>query len=292
MNNLQHPNNYNIVLKYKSITHLRRTQHVRAMNGSSRFRGYHNCGGFEEKPDKQNESLVIDLYTPKFKKIHKVNKTRVREKSLAFSKLKMSKKFMAFYTISFPQRFSDKQGQRVLNNVLTRIRSISLPFNYLWVAERQKNGTIHFHILINRWLNVRVFNHLVARAIQTVLVKDKSLGISYIRSKYNGVDAKKVYKISHLQSYITKYITKSNATFDVRAWGTDRATSALFVSITVTGHDMPFFQSIVGKNKDKKPLIFEHQYFLHIMLSRSLSGHKIRELEIFNQQIADIVMYA
>jgi len=50
-----------------------------------------------------------------------------------------------FITISFPPCISDRVGYRLLNTWLTRLRKWRKKMSYLWVAERQKNGTIHFH---------------------------------------------------------------------------------------------------------------------------------------------------
>jgi hypothetical protein len=35
---------------------------------------------------------------------------------------------------------------------------------YLWVAERQKNNTIHFHLLTNDFMEIRIVNEFMANS--------------------------------------------------------------------------------------------------------------------------------
>lgn len=70
---------------------------------------------------------------------YKLNKKKVREKCSAFFGLKQSRKFLAFYSISFPQNFPDESAYQCFNTVKTRLRDECGLKSYLWVAERQKN---------------------------------------------------------------------------------------------------------------------------------------------------------
>ena len=74
---------------------------------------------------------------------YRLNKTKVRSKIMAYANLKRSKKFMAFYSISFPKGLSDEIIRTIHNTALTRVRKYRKSFSYIWVAERQKNGTLH-----------------------------------------------------------------------------------------------------------------------------------------------------
>jgi len=53
---------------------------------------------------------------------YKLNKKKVREKCSAFFGIRQSKKFLAFYSISFPQNFPDEFAYQCFNTVLTRLR--------------------------------------------------------------------------------------------------------------------------------------------------------------------------
>lgn len=107
---------------------------------------------------------------------YKLNKKKVREKCSAFFGSKQSKKLLAFYSISFPQNFPDEFAYRCFNTVKTRLRKKCGLKSYLWVAERQKNGTIHFHMLTNTFMQIRKVNYFMARAINTQVRSKKNKG--------------------------------------------------------------------------------------------------------------------
>lgn len=122
---------------------------------------------------------------------YKLNKKKVREKCSAFFGLKQSRKFLAFYSISFPQSFPDFYAFKCLNTVLTRLRKKCGLKSYLWITERQKNGTIHFHMLTNNYMYIRKVNHYMAKAIETQ-IKKHNIDVVFDVRKYNGVDVRHV----------------------------------------------------------------------------------------------------
>ena len=167
----------------------------------------------------------------KINKEYRLNKNKVRSKILAYSHLKRSKIFMAFYSISFPKGLPDSVIRKIHNTVLTRLRKSNSKFSYIWVAERQKNGTLHFHMLTNTFFNIRIINYMYAKAIDNQIKKDKNIDINYDYKKYNGVDVRRVASIDSLQKYMTKYVTKNNETFDGLCWNCDSSVSALVTHV-------------------------------------------------------------
>jgi len=170
---------------------------------------------------------------------YKLNKSKVLQKAAAFYNLPSSKKFLAFYSISFPEGMTDKQAVKVLNIWLTRLREKSKKINYLWIAERQGNGTIHFHALVDRFLNIRLVNYFMAKAIDK-LNRDENCGFrNWNRSNYNGVDVKRVFNGKGVSQYLAKYMSKGKKSesgqitmdperFECRTLGMSRLISALF----------------------------------------------------------------
>ncbi len=189
-------------------------------------------------------------------KTYTLNKSKVRRRCHALSRLAKSKKFLAFYTITFPEGISDKNCYRLFNLWLTRCRKTSGLNTYLWVAERQKNGTIHFHLLTNDFMEIATVNGYMAKA----LTNAKKRGIEKLATveteKYNGVDVKKVGKKKKtLIGYLTKYITKNNIEFYRLPWHCSRDVSRLFTSLYFEQEDSEKYREKLPKNKDK--------YFLH-----------------------------
>lgn len=201
------------------------------------------------------EELKLKGYVIKFENLYSLNKSKVRSKMMAYSMQKRSLKFMAFYSISFPKGLPDDIIRKIHNTCLTRIRKVRKNFSYIWVAERQKNGTLHFHMLTNSWLNIRIINHIYAKAIDNQIKKDLKDFVNYDKSKYNGVDVKLVRDRKNLTKYLTKYLTKNNNKFNGLCWNCDSSTSALITSVYLNDHE---FQKIANKVIYMKS--FEKQY--------------------------------
>ena len=213
--------------------------------------------------------LDFDLFTEYFNlgyvqrivNEYKLNKTKVRAKIMAYSNLKKSKVFMAFYSISFPKGLNDQIIRKIHNTVLTRLRKSNSKFTYIWVCERQKNGTLHFHMLTNTYFNIRIINYMYAKAIQNQIKSSTDIDINYDYKKYNGVDVKRVVSIDSLQKYITKYVTKNNEKFNGLCWNCDASVSALVTHLYLNDHEwlliakkMIYITTIVkdGHFKDSK----------------------------------------
>lgn len=185
-----------------------------------------NCSEFEAKlkikKAKQSKAKRAEGYT--------LNKSKVRDKCTAFFNLEKSRKFCAFYSVSFPKGCSEDDIFRVWNAWLTNLRKTYGLADYIWVAEYQKNGTLHFHMLTNTYMRIQRVN----KAMALCLFRNGMLGNVTI-DKYNGVDVKKVHgNVNNLNSYLTKYISKSETHEYKRApWHCSRSVSALFTSIRV-----------------------------------------------------------
>lgn len=202
---------------------------------------------------------------------YSVNKKIVSRKLYSFFHSKLANKRFYFYTISFPLSTPDNLAYALFNAVLTRLRKgydvSSIAFlllakysesksdkwhfavnkltklskfeqlrHYLWVAERQKNGTIHFHIITSDFVNVLIFNHFVSTYIfNTISKKSTSVNLSHLNSSiYNGVDVSKrrsgLSSVTDIRKYLTKYVTKNTTKFLHYAWHCSRSVSALFTT--------------------------------------------------------------
>lgn len=207
----------------------------------------------DERNDAGEIDVDIELDSPageKEQRLYRLNKKKVREKCSAFFGLKQSRKFLAFYTISFPCGFPDENALRVLNSVFTSMRQTCGLKTYLRVSEYQKNGTIHFHILTNNYMYVRRVNSLVAKSI-AYEVKKYSLSVSFDIDKYNGVDVKHVNNNKKaLNSYLTKYVSKNDIVHYKIPYHSSRDISELFTAETfgsVYDADFKFIADIISQ---------------------------------------------
>ena len=174
-------------------------------------------------------------YKPKrIRKIGRsVNKKLATQRIWALFSLKTAKKTLNFVTISFPLGLPDDIAYTALNTFLTRLRKDYRMKLYVWVAERQKNGTIHYHILIPQFLPVRLTNYKMAKILDHLISKNNLNTLNFSKLKYNGVDIKEVKGNKKLvAAYVCKYVTKSDAEFEHLAWFCSHSVSALFTNWT------------------------------------------------------------
>lgn len=197
------------------------------------------------------ELSTIPPAPEKIKKGYKVHKREVRQRLLGMIQTKAGKKELYFWTITFPKGTSDTIAYQAFNTWLTTLRTkdkFGRRFlkHYLWVAERQENGTVHFHVAIPHKMPIQYANG----AMQTILKGFSAKGVLPFSvsqcKRYNGVDIAKnrntkrvtnfaIKKGSRaLITYLTKYITKNDAEFTHLAWHNSRGFSALFTGLTFT----------------------------------------------------------
>src|SRR5882672_5429603 len=106
-----------------------------------------------------NNTMRIDSQDTKPTKTYKINKPEIRARihTLVECQPEQSKE-LYFWTVTFPMRTSDDVIYRIFNIWLTRLRKEKMLRDYLWVAERQQNGTLHFHIAIPHKMSVKKAN--------------------------------------------------------------------------------------------------------------------------------------
>ena len=83
-------------------------------------------------------------------KQYKIDKVQVCHRIKQYVNQMKGEKMLYFWTITFPKGTSDDTTYILMNKWLTRLRQESLLKEYLWITERQENGTIHFHMVVNK----------------------------------------------------------------------------------------------------------------------------------------------
>lgn len=180
------------------------------------------------------------------KKQYRVNGSQVRQRLLGFINTQNGKKELYFWTVTFPQGITDNAAYKVFNIWLTTLRQYKMLRNYLWVAERQENGTIHYHIAIPHKVSVKRANALMRGTLVNAARKGEVGASVHLLRRYNGVDIAKNRKTKRvtnfaikkgqksLANYLTKYVTKNNGTFEHLAWHNSRGYSGIFLGVTMT----------------------------------------------------------
>lgn len=238
----------------------------------------------KERLEKKKASYIVEpglepvsLRKPGFK----FNKKEVRHRVLAvFNYMREAPQIyqkgvtpcMYFFTVSFKAGTRDKQCYELLNIWLTSLRQQGKLKSYLWVAERQKNGTIHFHVLIPHRLRVQIANTIMRQSILGYIKKGKITHWPESEARrYNGVDIAKNRKTKRvtnfalkksekaLQQYITKYVSKNNDVHQMQPWRCSRDWSALVKGVNVTRDFAAGVLGNSGRLLDQKNN-FENEY--------------------------------
>jgi hypothetical protein len=211
-------------------------------------------------PCKRPKDPEKQLQDPKQPRTYRIAKQVVRNRIRAMvnmlqrSRDRMGKPKLYFWTVTFPEGTPDAVCYRLHNIWLTSLRQLGLLKSYLWIAERQKNGTIHYHLAIPHYLH-----HLRANAVMRQALLDlesKGANPKWDRLalyKYNGVhiaknkDTKRevnfasTKKERSLSRYLTKYLTKNDAELPHFAWHCSRDWSGLILGVTCTRTELGKF---------------------------------------------------
>lgn len=140
-------------------------------------------------------------------------------------------KYLAFITLTLPSKqvHSDREIKRKCLNTFLIYAARKWGVNtYIWKAEKQKNGNIHFHIIVNRFCP-----HQEVKQVWNDILKP--LGYIEAYQKKNGqkepnsTDVHGLYKdkknqpIGNLGAYMAKYVSKveldSKLFVDGKIWG-------------------------------------------------------------------------
>ena len=211
----------------------------------------------EKKPASRTEKkkLSTNVQQREYFVNEKVISARVYSYVLA-----MKAPILHMVTISFPSMVTDDQGFQYLNTWLTVAKQSLHLRDHLYVAERQQNGTVHFHIMVPQYFNIVKANRAMSVILRNEVRKGNLPGYSIFQAKkYNGVDLakdkhKKVTnfadprKRKNLVAYITKYVSKGKKPKDGEtgkgfkhlAWHNSRGFSSMFTGICLTEMESRF----------------------------------------------------
>lgn len=226
-------------------------------------------------------------------RIYRLNKTKVRKKITALCRLDDAKKFIAFYSISFPVNAPDDVLYKIFNKWLTNCRTRYCLKTYLWVAERQKNGTLHFHLLTTNRMKILDVNKAMSIAINNEVKAGKMSWGATSAEQYNGVDVDSPQKPKRRQSetreqfrnrmnnrrnvdsqnivrwiscYLTKYLTKNDIEFKRLPWHCSRNVSALFTSIVINDHDIEYVLKHLPDEAGKYIILNNDKVIINVFL--------------------------
>jgi hypothetical protein len=126
-----------------------------------------------------------------------------------------------FITFTLPANqgdIPDKTIKRCLDNWVKRAKRKHNLNSYVWRAERQKNGSLHFHMITDCWIHYRKirddWNDCLYETGLISKFKEK-----HGHSSPNSTDVHAIWRIKNLTSYFVKYMSKSHKEGDKKIEG-------------------------------------------------------------------------
>jgi len=233
----------------------------------------------KRRPKKQKQLTESELQqkeqkrTIQCKRLYVIDKKQVSHRIHNYVNSMKGEKMLFLWTVTFPQKTTDETAYRLFNIWLTRLRTERMIKDYLWIAERQKNGTVHYHIAVNNRMDIKKANRFMRAAIMRSIDNGSIAWDRVDAAKYNGVDISKNRKTRRvtnfakkknqkaLAHYLTKYVSKSQDKFPHLAWHNSRGYSNIIISFNLTAEE--WSNTMLSQFADEtKPL--EGEFFLFL----------------------------
>lgn len=265
----------------------------------------------------------------KVRRLNKLSKSKcLEDKGLSRrTRLKITEKMMAIYAAS-PKKFSlqtltmiaptdDRTAVKCLNKYLTVLRKKNA-FNYIWVAEKQANGNIHFHMVCDTKFSIAEINSLwITQQMNSGIINVQSRAKLYLdygvtfqqlhsagivgwqqaQQYLNPVDVSNVNTMEYLSAYLTKYITKNETKLSCAMWHCSRNISRLFTKQLISkkifnDSGNPTINKYFNKKKKREYAAksFVHQYgIINTIYNKKHFKKHLLEMENLNKWILDNV---
>ncbi len=179
-------------------------------------------------------------------KAYTIDAKTVTHRILGFVNSMPGTKRLHLWTISFKQGTSDDICFHLLRKWLQRMVNDEGLKHSCRVTERQKNGTVHFHLAVNQYFDIKRANrYMRAAMMRSVDNGEVEMNRDDIM-KYNGVDICKDKKTNRvvnfakrkcqkaLSNYLAKYVTKNAEKFTQLAWHNSRTYTNVITHVQLT----------------------------------------------------------
>lgn len=241
-------------------------------------------------------------------------KIKIKEKMLAL--YAAAKNNFTLLTLTLVNDCEDTKAVKMLNKFLTATKKQIGTYNYVWVAERQENGRIHFHMIVDKKLDINYVNSLwVVQQFNSGVYHDFSneklklytglnfkqlhkmgeLGQQIAHEYLNPVDVVKVKTIDGVSAYLTIYILKNETKMSCAVWHCNRNVSRLFTKQLISQQQFDFTSdpkiNKIQSRKTKKEYAvktFVHQYgMINTIYNKKYFNKILHELNLINSWILE-----
>lgn len=109
----------------------------------------------------------------------------------------------AFWTLTVPEAMSEAAAREALSSWWTWARNVAGVKSYLWVAELTDRGRVHFHALVNEWMDASAVKAAWARALAR-----QGCNVDGDAPPANIAHVEPVGSAKLVRRYVTKYVGK------------------------------------------------------------------------------------
>ena len=160
---------------------------------------------------------------------------------------------LGFLTLTVPDLTSNDQSLYYKNLLKPLLRSLAGrfgKFEYVWKAEVQSRGSIHYHVTLNQFIPYTYIRDKWNELLLTNgLMTDYC--IKYQNENPNSIDIHSVRNISNLEAYLVKYCCKSNKDgyyFKGKVWGCSESLKGVkYFSDWISTEAKDKIQSVIAK---------------------------------------------
>lgn len=150
--------------------------------------------------------------------------TAVEKEAPNFKTGKSFKFKLNFLTFTLPAAQglnTDKELKHCLDNWIKRTKRKHKLHSYVWRAERQANGSIHFHMITDTWIHYQSIRDDWNSCLRSLGFIDK-FKEKHDHENPNSTDVHAIYKVRNLVQYFIKYMSKEHkegeAPIDGKIW--------------------------------------------------------------------------
>jgi len=204
-------------------------------------------------------------------------------------------------TLTLPSKQLDSDQvikSKCLNQLLIELRKDYGLGYYAWKAEKQKNGNLHFHVIIDRYINHKdlrtKWNRIINKLGYVNRYEKHFSGLSYseyIRhrqkerkgsrvdfdkawnngQKYgwrspNTIDIHSVREVKNMAGYLGKYMAKGDqdSSIEGRIWGSSQLLSKLKTCVAHEDHSLSAYLYKCYKQFDLRVWIHDHGHIVFL----------------------------
>jgi hypothetical protein len=185
-----------LVYEHKEFSSTRQHTQVRPREKISQYTGV--LTPFAKKKLKRAIGLMVASAKEKEAPNFKTGKT-----------FKFKVNFITFTLPALQGEVTDKSIKHCLDNWVKRAKRKHKLNSYVWRAERQANGNIHFHMITDVWIHYeKIRNDWNACLRETGLIE--KFKEKHGHENPNSTDVHAVWKVRNLTQYFVKYMSKAH----------------------------------------------------------------------------------